>query len=96
MHDWKLWEDGLQLLTSLKFLRLQSWRSLRETPSREDSFIRAWLTNSPPKLQNVKIWTNRKARATGTGERMVTWCPQAGGWQKAYEQEGWVDESDFV
>jgi hypothetical protein len=92
VHDW---EDGLRLLISLEQLRLRSWRSLRETPSSEDGFIRTWLINSPQSLSSVKIWT--KAYTGGAGERLTTWSAEVvGRWRKDYEQEGEVDESDFL
>jgi hypothetical protein len=91
-----MWEDGLQLLTSLKQLRLRSWRSLRGMPGSVDGFIRKWLIKSPPSLCDVKICT--KAHTSGTDERLIAWsrCPEVGSWQKTYEQEGRVDDSDFL
>ena len=68
-------------------------------PSIEDNFIREWLLGSPPVLGEVVLWTNALTSATGgTAERLAVWRPevQGIGWQKAYELNGKVHESDFI
>lgn len=97
--DAEIWKDGLRSLGCLERLLLRTQRSLREAASSEDVFVHGWLLSSPPVLSEVIIWTKMlSSAASGTGERLVKWRPKVRGigWWKAYEQNGNVDEGDFI
>jgi len=87
----------LRSLACLEQLLLRTWRSLRESPSSEDAFVRSWLLNSPPVLNETMIWTGALASAAGGTGRLVKWRAEEQGivWRKVYEQNGEVYEGDF-